>query len=629
MSMIGRPNMDEELEEEDDICNGSPQPDEDNGDEDDDSGDDDWCFTVKNGANLTELLSGTSTANAASSDAMLFVPEPVVSLLNDEKPAMPMLSRESLVSGSAVWVCDESDVKLLLKENWDIAYKVVCNGRVEGRVIRHNGNDVTLVKFVNDTLGITYAFTLPRACLSLEKIDAYDSGPQKRVLNRMEDLAGSIAGVGNLGPRAGRGTAKTKEVVNLFQQYYEVMTANNIKTAVTEEAVELLQKGKLDNALAAVNRAIEEDLAEDHRKELICVRSTIHLFSGNYNGALADALKSIDINPSWVKGYLRSARAYKALGKFTLASHMINQSLLLLPHSHEVAAVSEMNDFLRRQQLELETVNALNFRLDQLYQKRLFPKRGFQVDECVFEESECIACIPSMQNLGDCCCVCLASDNINMMAAPTVTHETYLYCSTACQQRSSLFLVMELDRHAIGIKSALSLIFSKAASSMNMLPLEQARLAMRLFLMVFTTRERLKSQQSDVTVEGALKHLGIYPLPTSNVDAKTRDELIILCNVMCQYFSEEEKRLFPGELFVNLYAFVSANVLFGVHTPTSNAQPIKGYYLGRLCGGVERSRSGVNCGARVTSSGRLSLWATAEIFKESKLVIAPLNTTQH
>lgn len=646
--MLGRPDMDAELPMDDnDFADSHRQSagdecvDEGNSNNDDDDGSDDgWGDLTANispSVMKSALRGTTDTTVEEEADGMFFVPEPVVSLLNDNKPCMPMHSIEALPPGSRVWIVDEDDVKMLLKDNWDVALKIACNGRECGTVVRHNGGDLTLVAFENKQLGMKYSFTFPRPCLSLEKIEQYDSSPKAKNNNGAGALASSF-GVGNLGPRAGRGTAKVKDEVNLLQQYYETMPANVVLCDNAAGAWEMFAKGKVEAAQQTLESLMDDDVLGEFRKEHLSLRSTMRIFAGNPTGALADALKVIEMNPSWVKGYLRAARAYKANGKFTLASHMINQTLLLLPYSLEIQQVSAMNNFLRRQQMELEALHPINFRLDAMYMKKIFPKRGYQAGEVVYEESDLTLSMASMQNLTPCCCVCQSPDAISLMNSPTVSQEELHYCSQACQQRSSLFLPYEKDRHALGTKSASGLVFSKAASSMNMLPLEQARLTMRLFFIVCTTHQRLCSRENSLpdsdeqdeatTVEDALRHLGIFPFVSSQLDNKTKEELIVLCNVMCQYFSEEHKKLYSSDLFVQLYSYVAAYVLYAESTSTHGGKVVKGYHLARLCGGVDRCAQGVNCEVKMTKPGCIALVATTEILKEDKLVIAPLRTTQ-
>lgn len=683
----------EDEEEEDDDC-----------DDDDDDDDDGWGdFTVTNGA-LDTLREAILTNSNNEANEMLFVPEPVVSLLNDAKPAMPMLTQEELPPGTKVWIVDEDDVKLLLKDAWDPPIRIVCNGREIGTVQRHSG-DLTLVSFSNESIGMSFAFTLPRPCLSIQPIVAYESN---RPANRPNALASSF-GVGNLGPRAGRGTARTKDEVNILQQYYEVMLASIVKCKNAQPTWEQFVKGKVQPSLAAINTLIAEaegaslatpegspllgsrassissnnneggagnNAANLTLKELYCVRSMMRIFDHDANGALDDAQKAIKLNPSWVKGYLRAARAHQASGKFTLAGHMINQTLLLLPHSEEVLRLSDLNNYLCRVNAELEQAAPhIGIRLSCTYAKLLMPKRGFQVGEVIFEETEPVLSIPSMQNATQCCSVCLRTSSLSEMSIDASSRHhndnnnnnsshsplTRPFCSAACQQRGTLFLPMELITHELGYRSASGLIYSKAASSMNMLPLEQARLTMRLFFIVCTTHARLQAQreqqhvqqavqeqrpldsvlktfngtckESVVSVEEALQHLGIFPLVSINIDNKTRDDLTTLCNVLCQAFTAEEKTLYSPSLFLGLYAYVANHIVFA-ETPSDSASPgavVKAYHLGKLNGGIDIVQEGgtPNCEVQVRQPGVMTVVATREIFKDDRLVRPALKTTQH
>ena len=704
MSLCGRPNMDEELEDaeeeptvpmqnnnnnntaadefdeedEEDVCD----------DDDDDDDEDEWNFTVTNGSvkagTLDTLRDAILSNNGENEGGMFFVPEPVVSLLNDTKPTMPLLDKEQLPPGTTVWVVDEDDVKLLLKDAWDPPIRVICNGRASGVVQRHNG-DLTLVSFVNDSIGMSFAFTLPRPCLSILPIEPYESN---HTANKQNALASSF-GVGNLGPRAGRGTARTKEEVNILQQYYEVMVPNIVKCKNVQDHWDLFVKGKVDAPLTEVTKLIQEAEAappiatpegspllgsrgssvssgQDSNnssgtltlKELYCIRSMMRIFAHDATGALEDAMAAIQLNPAWVKGYLRAARAYQGCGKFTLASHMINQTLLLMPHSDDVNRLSDLNNYLRCVNAELElAVPHMGIRLSSSYAKLLMPKRGFQLGEVIFEETDPVLSMASMQNTTPCCTVCLRTTGLTEM--PT-HHVTRPYCSQSCFQRATLFSKMELVTHELGLRSATGLIYSKAASSMNMLPLEQARLTMRLFFIVCTTHTRLQSQReqqqvqqsrsieavlktfngssSSVGIEEALQHLGIFPLVSSSIDNKTKDDLTTLCKVLCQGFTPEEASLYNPSLFLGLFSYVSNHVIYaetsaaGSESPSSSTSVVKAYHLGKLSGCIEiGSGSGdvPNCEVQVRHPGVLTVVATQEIFKDNRLLRPPLKTTQH
>jgi tetratricopeptide (TPR) repeat protein len=652
--------MDEELDGEEVLA--MPEVDQqgadDNSDEKDNSdlaggsgGSDDWGDLTIRGEQLNLALQsvvqrfGSSGVDEAS-NGMMFVPEPVMSLLNDSRPQMPLLSQVQLPAGARVWVTDEDDVKMLLKDNWDGVLKAVCNGRAVGKVLRHSTDDLAVVLFESETLAIKYTFTLPRVCLSTEAIEAYDS-PKTRGNNgnTAASFAQSVGGVGNLGPRAGRGTAKTKEEVNILHQNYETMASFPVKCPSSDAAWALLAKGKLAEALAEINRVMEDDVAAEFRKEHLCIRSTIYLFLSEWALALKDALDVIAINNSWVKGYLRAARAYKAQGKYTLASIMINHSLLLLPHSNEILEVSSMNKFLKTQQELLDkALFFLSIRLNAQYLKRFCTKRGFQAGELLYsEQSDWIIAMPSMFNTATCCCVCLSSNNLQPMNLPTKEPLQDLFCSVACLQRSSLFFPKEKEDYEVGYRSAMSLVQAKSASSMNMLPLELARMTMRLFFMVCSTHERLVAQERavlcvpatdpdapkpvevTVTVDDALVHLGIYPLAsTTGMETKTRDDLIVLCNVMCQSFELKTKLMYTPQLFVRLFAFVSGYALYA-----ESETHIKGYYVGKLIGAVDRDAARTpNCEVSICE-GALRLTATTEILKDDPLIVAPLSTTQH
>lgn len=605
-------------------------PDDDNdGDGSDDGSDDGW-------GDLTVDLTPADHSKKRMSCG-LFVPE-LANVLDasSSKPPMPLLEQAQLPPGQAVWVVDEDDVQMLLKDFWDHAIRPVCNGRLSGTVVKHSGEALTVVAFADPKGRMSFSFTLPRQCLSVEKIEPYER------LKKKNSLGHSIGGVGNLGPRAGRGTAKTKEDIHHLQQYYEVITANKIVEALFEPVVELLDKGKYAKALEAIEAMMEApDTVSTYRKELLCVRSTIHLYLGNVPSALNDALEVIQINPSWIKGYLRAARAHSASGKFLLANQMINQSLLLLPHCSDISVVSDLNDALISQQMMLKS-SSVSLRLDALYTKLLFPKRPFRKDEVLVEELGSIACIASLYSKDPHCTTCL-NRTATMYASPAKDKRGMLYCSEACQKRSGLFIPGEVDTYAQGFKSAMTLIQNKAASSLNILPLEIAQLTIRLFFMAVALHKggggSNASQQP--TMHNILKDHGVFPFVTSLLDNKTRDDLLVLYKVLTGQFTTAEKDQYPDTFFVQLFVFVSTYIVcapVGTTNEFTGPQPagsatvggLIGYFVPQFVGGVERAaaeaEATVNCSVRCNAVGSLAIVSEADIAKEGKLIIRALKT---
>ena len=210
-----------------------------------------------------------------------------------------------------------------------------------------------------------------------------------------------------------------------------------------------------------------------------------------------------------------------------------------------------------------------------------------------------------------------------------------LYCSEACQKKSALFVPSEIDVFGQGYKSALTLIQNKAASSLNLLPLETARLAIRLFFIVYSTHQTKQAEP----IESILKDLGVYPLVTNVMDNKTRDDLSVLYSVLTGAFTAAERQMYPDKLFLSLFVYVStyivcAPVLNTKHftgpevlaLTASQQQQVVGYFVPRFVGGVDRAVDDVNCVVRCNSSGHLALVAEAEVQKEGKVVMRPLKT---
>jgi stress-induced-phosphoprotein 1 len=83
-----------------------------------------------------------------------------------------------------------------------------------------------------------------------------------------------------------------------------------------------LTAGKFDEAIQAYSDAIKLDEANH---VLYSNRSAAYLKAGKLSDALSDAEKTIQINPSWPKGYSRKGAVLFALEKFDEAFTTYNK----------------------------------------------------------------------------------------------------------------------------------------------------------------------------------------------------------------------------------------------------------------------------------------------------------------
>ncbi|RNF14041.1 uncharacterized protein Tco025E_06009 [Trypanosoma conorhini] len=614
----------------------------------DSSSDESEWGTVKENFCINGILGDEEEGDLVDEEdgKQLYLPEPVVSLTVRQKPELPQLSPESLPAGCHVWVVDEDDVRLLLREYWDDSYGAVCNGRLRGTVVRHSDN-VTLVSFYDDHLEMSYGLSLPRVCLSKEPIKAYD-----RSLGGSNRFAESCFGIGNLDPRVGR-FREEAEALKINRQFYESLSVMEIQvpqsTPQLAVVLENLNEGAYEAALTLLSKLPSNVF---NRVDCLVLRSRANAFLGRFTEALKDAMRAIEEEPRWVKGNLAAARALSGLGKFEEAARQINRARLLLPHSHELRKIEELNSFMLNLQLELPR-HYLGLYLDAQYTKKLLSFRPFKKDEVVFKGDHVILAMESIFAApSNRCCVCLKPGG-QMMRVPVdlegnPSEELARYCSAECQQRSSLFFVMELGRHRVALERARDLISCTLAQTANELPLDMTYMTTRLFLMICVTHERLASKRrqtrrrndvsstssisfedssrsggSDTTgllpLKAALQHLGVYPLPTDRLSSGVREKMYVLYNTITAFFSDSDKQRYPAALFYALYEYVCAFAI-AVHVPRSDSRI---YYLPKLMGAVRHvEASEANCRVTFSEAGTdIALVASRHVFPHETLSV--------
>ncbi|KPI84097.1 hypothetical protein ABL78_6853 [Leptomonas seymouri] len=586
------------------------------------------------------------TDDEYSDDGVLFVPEPIFDLRSlQHKPIMPCLSQDQMPIGISVWVVDEDDVATQLQCYFSAAYPPVCNGRLSGTVVRHSGR-MTLVCF-NQASELRVTLCIPTSCLSLELIEPYESAPQYREPYR---LGSGVYGM--LGPRAGgRGqTLPAGDTVVVTRYLYEAMPAYDVEKlrgTALEKAQELFFEGSYEKALAAVNEQLAEirsscdagsSAPRKHSTLLVdafVLRSRLFIFLERYAEALVDAHTSVTLEPQWVRSHLSVARAHCGLGQFIEAAAAISRAYIMLPYSSDLERIKELNCYMQSLQSQLRAEQAGCYLiLDGFYRKRLRVNvnTAAGVSLCkemtpivathsVFAAKEpaqrCVVCFRALNTTADgdsearsvgaasVSCSEPARMSPTTVGSPALTtpvvtdlEENSMYCSTECVQRASLYRPLEI-KHRGALDHIRSMILSKGAVTLNVLPLEMAMMAVRLFLMVVTTHRRLcakrrlgesnqrgaestrsrgaaekevdshfsssgmrcscnLSPSPPVYVETALQRLGVYPLCTEPLKSNKLDELKIVYNVLTADFKTEDRSTFSCELLTQLFSYVNA-----------------------------------------------------------------------
>lgn len=562
-----------------------------------------------------------------SDNCNLFVPELVYNLdQEDDRPGMPDLPLDKFPLGTPVWVVDIEHVRMQLGDAWDHSVRNVCNGQVKGTIIRHITPQLLFVKFIKEEEGLEYCYTLPRRCLSTTPIDPYP-------LPVEEPKEGAVSfGVGGLQPRAGRAKEKRKEDVNVLQQYCEVVDAGT-PSQRTEAAWNLFLKRKFKDSIVELDNlfanAKEDDLTL--KNEILTWRSFAHFFNKEYDKSLADALRTIENNTSWVKGYVRAARAYTGLGKLQRALEMMNQASLLLPHSKEVVSTLSMLQYLKKNQARVE-VHGLQYSLDPNYAKRLLSKRTFDTGDVILNDDAIVIGCPSLENTGSCCEVCMYPTD-----APVVTNSTghsYRLCNSRCESISRNFLSIESEIGSRGCDYAIQLMLNKASKSADLLTIERARLAMRLFYVAYYRHKR----QTGGSAKEVLATYGVFPIPSCELDSKTKDDLESLHAVITNFMTDEEKNIYNKELLVLAFNYV---VNYALHITGSDAdgKRISGYLIASIASCVERwdsdaaspttsgsssPRNIVNCEVKLVGPGTVAVIAERNINPGDRLTIAAL-----
>ncbi|KPA83307.1 hypothetical protein ABB37_02970 [Leptomonas pyrrhocoris] len=640
--------------------------------------------------NLGDVATG-GTDDDGAEDGFLFVPDPIFDLSSlQDKPVMPCLRQDQIPIGATVWVVDEDDVATQLNCYFTAAYPPICNGRLSGTVVRHTGL-MTLVRFHNEAADLYFSLCVPTSCLSLQPVEAYESSP------RHGESYGLCSGAyGMLGPRAvGSGQAQPAGPTVVVRRYlYEAMPAydaEKLRGTALEKAQELFFQGNYEKALTEVNAYLAASSFKSgegvrarkaHSTSVVdafVLRSRVYIFLERYAEALEDARTTVTLEPRWVRSHLSIARAHCGLGQFTEAAVAIAHAYIMLPYSSEVERIKELNGYMYSLQSQLRSERAGCYLiLDSLYRKRLRVNAPTATGVSICKEvtpivathsvfaakgpmHHCAVCFRTLSsntpvtNVDSAACSGCSGGPSGFEAAHTSPstvvspamstpvgadpEENTQYCSTECEQRASLYRPLEI-KHRVALDNVRSRILSKAAVTLNVLPLEMTAMAVRLFLMVVTTHRRLcakrrlgessrrgtestgsrcttekdgeanatttsglqnawdSSASSPVCVETALQRLGVYPVCTELLQNSRLEELKAIYDMLTVDFKAEDRTTFSYQLLTQLYCYVNAyftpvdaNALLPPDAAGRPAQPLTVYYLPIYVGCIELAKT--------------------------------------
>eukprot|EP00657_Telonema_sp_P-1_P008442 TRINITY_DN29622_c0_g1_i1.p1 TRINITY_DN29622_c0_g1~~TRINITY_DN29622_c0_g1_i1.p1 ORF type:complete len:222 (+),score=92.81 TRINITY_DN29622_c0_g1_i1:176-841(+) len=137
-------------------------------------------------------------------------------------------------------------------------------------------------------------------------------------------------------------------------------TPEEIAAAILQEALSLKALGnklysgsKYDSAIDHYSQAIDMK-PEDPELNLSLLgnRAACYMMIDKFSAAIADCEAALQINPKYVKGYLRAGKCYLRVGDFEQSKKMFNQAKVWEPANvqvkTELATVSNTEDFYKR-----------------------------------------------------------------------------------------------------------------------------------------------------------------------------------------------------------------------------------------------------------------------------------------
>lgn len=569
------------------------------------SDEDEW-----NSFDLTrpQLLSTSPACDSLLQNCM-FMPEPIISVeLAEEKPKLQLLSVDDLPPGKMVWVGDENDLEVYMKNFWNKYYDRICNGQQMGIVQRHS-KDMALVAFHDDVMDLTFALTLPRSCLSTNRNESQIPPNDEKEFVRTKTFSSYIGRGSNRGT-----TCSSRESLLANQLFYEAVSVSTIRTYGCPSLVKALENfhlGFISKALTEVNSLIEAPYLYPSRLvDVLLLRSRIFVFQNRYVDALQDARRCISLEPRWVRGYLSAARAFCGLGSFDEAHEMIVKANSFLPFTTELRHIMELNTYLRNEQKLLKKKN-LFLSLDHLYRKRIQPLSSIGCDEVILmeavstvvvdslfatlPENRCKHCLKlkdascsehvslsNMEDTNDEDVADLFSKAVRLDDCLTLMNsqdEREKYCSMECYKATKDANQLQ-SQFNDSIQRAHGKLKSMASMIIDSRPFEITNLAISLFFLVVqqhkdllaTVAKRRRSvadfivwskgtepplgQRYTPALNAALRHLGFFPLISGQMGDFVKTSAITVYDILIETMNAEEKKLYNAELFLGLNRYI-------------------------------------------------------------------------
>lgn len=599
-----------------------------------DEDEDEWnSFVLSHQENNTSC-----EADSVLTDDM-FIPEPLIRLeFTEEKPKLQFLSVDDLPPGKTVWVGDEDDVEVYMKKYWNDFYDRVCNGQKMGTVQRHS-RDMTLVHFYEESMEMRFSLTLPRSCLSTNKIE-----PQKPHATGSANLRKKNFSLylGKL--NACTTTCNYRDSLLANQLFYEAVSVSTIRTTDCPPLVKALKNFHSEffsTALADVNALLREaKLYPSRLVDALLLRSRIFIFQNKFLEALKDAQHCITLEPRWVRGYLSAARAFSGLGCFDEAHEMITKANSILPYTTELRHIMELNTFLRNQQKLLRKQNLFLY-LDHFYRKRIKPLSSVVSNQLFMMETvptvvaaslfaswpkeRCKYCFKLKgthceedadnktgedlrnQKVNDVLCKAIRLDEHSSFTRNT--EDEMGFCSAECcaslKETNRLY-----SEHNDAIQRARRKLKSMASMIIDPRPLEITNLAIRLFFLVVQRHQHLLAtiakrrrsvadfvmwsrstepplgQRYTPGLNAALRHTGFFPLVSGQMGEFVKTTAINVHEFLTESMREEERKLYDKDLFLGLNRYIHAYYVSSKLMEPNEKVEEKFFFVPRFVGGI-------------------------------------------
>lgn len=234
------------------------------------------------------------------------------------------------------------------------------------------------------------------------------------------------------------------------------------------------------------------------------------------------------------------------------------------------------------------------------------------------QDSAIIVAAPSLTNDAAVFChACIAPD------APIVESNgevVVYYCSEACRDNDAATLALERGSGSTLWRSTQFLISNRSTTTVHHLPLEAAKLALRLFLRALVLLRSDAACRATKDVEVIKEKLGLFPCPSLRADNKTRDDLEVLHRVVSVMATDEEREYLPFALFLSFFEF-ALRYATRVEVFTADGHHLSAYVVSEFATCVDRvEEAAANCEVHRVGRG-LQLCSRIDIPAHTPLTI--------